>query len=220
MTFWDKFYGKLLFPIIIFAIFTVSFGVQEIYFRSNFYKKKVASEAVQRVQPPLFIRLLSLFQFIVVALYTFIISTVFQPFNCLPQPDGTYTMAKSPASKCYDEAWNKNLPALVFFIVIYCFGFPLALAYIFIKNHKNVDTVDFKIKYGNLVSPYARKCYYWELVIMLKRSIFILSNDFLASSVDYGPRFVTGISLLFAFFWIDVDRSPYGLKEMNFVQNS
>jgi hypothetical protein len=220
MTFWDKFYGKMLFPIIIFAIFTVSFGFQELVFKTELYKRRAKPDVVERIPVPLSTRLISLFQFIVVTLYTFIISTVFQPFNCLKQPDNTYTMAKSPSSYCYDTAWKKNLPALIFFILIYCVGFPAALVYIFFKNGKNLDTVDFRVKYGNLISPYARRFFYWELIIMLKRSSFIVTNDFLSTGADYAARFVVGIVLLCVFFWVDVNCSPYRMKEMNFVQNS
>jgi hypothetical protein len=213
MTFWDKYYGKMLFPVVIFGLFTLSFGVRELL-------SKRCAKWFPRSSVPLIIRLISLFQFIVVALYTFIVSTVFQPFNCIKQSDGSYTMTKSPSYKCYDEQWNKNVAPIVMFILVYCIGFPAALGYIFLKNQSNLDSVHFRVRFGNLISPYSRKYFYWELVVMLKRSLFIVSNDFLTINTDYISRYFVGIGILCFFFWLDVTCSPYAKHEMNLVQSS
>jgi hypothetical protein len=220
MTFWDKFYGKMLFPLFLFLLITLSFALQEFFRRSAFIRQYCGQKLAKDSSVSLSYRLISLFQFIIITLYTFIVSSVFQPFNCLKQPDNSYSMAKSPSSLCYDSTWNKNLPALVFFILMYVIGFPAALLYIFVKNYKMIDTVEFKTRYGNLVSPYSRQFFYWELVVMLKRSAFMVSNDFLSTGADYGTRFVFSIALLCVFLWFDATFCPFRIKEKNFIKTS
>eukprot|EP00475_Leptophrys_vorax_P025651 TRINITY_DN3592_c0_g2_i1.p1 TRINITY_DN3592_c0_g2~~TRINITY_DN3592_c0_g2_i1.p1 ORF type:complete len:603 (-),score=103.62 TRINITY_DN3592_c0_g2_i1:99-1715(-) len=213
MTFWTKFYGKMLFPIMIFVLFSLLFGTHEIltkifpgYFRSG-------SILLSH-------RLLMLFQFIVVTMYTFLVSTVFQPFNCFSQSDGSYTMFRFPSAKCYDQDWKKNIPALVTFILLYCFGIPLALIYVFMKNKSNLDSKEFRMKFGNLTSPFSSNFFYWELVVMLKKGLFMVSNDFLSSHASYVARYCTGIGILFFFLWLDVTIKPYKQEEINLIQCS
>eukprot|EP00475_Leptophrys_vorax_P029734 TRINITY_DN4390_c0_g2_i3.p1 TRINITY_DN4390_c0_g2~~TRINITY_DN4390_c0_g2_i3.p1 ORF type:complete len:336 (+),score=53.15 TRINITY_DN4390_c0_g2_i3:448-1455(+) len=213
MTFWHKFYAKMLFPIFLATLFSAHLGFQRaLSFRwTQLFKQNPL---------PTSVRIFSLFQFVVIAFYTFIVSNVFQAFYCLRQPDGSYTMVEFPSSRCYDESWNKHIPALGLFGFLYGVAFPCTLAYIFWTNRKNIDATDFHLKCGSLISPYSRKYFYWEVVVLLKRSSFIVSNEFLSISQSYGERFFIAVILLFVFFWLDAVYSPYKSKGINFKKCS
>eukprot|EP00475_Leptophrys_vorax_P025648 TRINITY_DN3592_c0_g1_i2.p1 TRINITY_DN3592_c0_g1~~TRINITY_DN3592_c0_g1_i2.p1 ORF type:complete len:193 (-),score=29.45 TRINITY_DN3592_c0_g1_i2:679-1257(-) len=68
------------------------------------------------------------------------------------------------SAKCYDQDWN----SLTIFILLYCFGIPLALVFVFMKYKNHLDSKNFRMKFGYPVSPFSQRFFYWELVVMLK----------------------------------------------------
>jgi hypothetical protein len=164
-------------------------------------------------------KLTSLMSFMVVGFYTLLISTVVQPFNCTKQLDGTFTLTKAPSLKCFDASWNKHLPAISFFLILYGFSIPLVMIWIFYKNRKQIFTVSFRSRYHSLTSPYKTRYFYFEIVFMLKRALFVLSNDFL-SATSYTVRYFTGVGTLLFFFWIDILLLPYQNKNFNLLSCS
>jgi hypothetical protein len=160
-------------------------------------------------------RMFGLFTFFVVAFYTFLIQTSLQPFNCIKQSNGRYTLTKSPSEFCYSDQWNQNFPYVILFLTLYGLIFPLVLVVYFLKYRFDLENFSFQMKFGPLIDPYKKLYYFWELVIMIRRTIFIVSSDFLASSGSYGLRFSSGIALLLLFVWTDALIQPYLTREFN-----
>jgi hypothetical protein len=164
-------------------------------------------------------KLASLFSFLVVGFYTLLISTLVQPFNCTKQFDGTLTMTKAPSNKCFDSVWNQNLPAVIFFILLYGISIPLIMIWIFYKNRDNIFNADFLVRYSSLTAPYRPKFFYFEIVIMLKRALFAVMNDFL-SVTSYTARYFTAVGTLLFFFWIGILAMPYQDRNLNLLSSS
>jgi hypothetical protein len=166
---------------------------------------------------PLVRRVFALFSFLVIALYTFSISAVFSPFACVSQPDGTQTLAKYPGTKCFESSWMRKIYYIVIFALIYCVFIPVFLVVLFYRHRNDLDK--FSARFTNLVSPYKREFFYWELVLMMRKALFMVLNDFLTLSSGYLARFFVGIGLLCAFLWCDAVFRPYRNDELNFLQS-
>jgi hypothetical protein len=216
-TFWTKYFAKLLFPLVIAA-----FVILLLLLRMILMKKYPALSRFLKgndLSITLFEKVLSLFSFLLVAFYTLLISTVLQPFNCTRQPDNSYTLTKSPSLGCYDSKWNQNLPFVVIFIILYGFGIPSFILWIFYSNRHKIRTFEFMRKFSSLIAPYRPKLYYFELCVMLKRALFVISNDFLAQQI-YIVRYTSSLSILFFFAWLNVILSPYRNKNYNLLASS
>lgn len=181
------------------------------YFRR--YNRQISKLGAKR-------RLLSIFSFVAITMYTFILSTVVQPFNCSRQPNGSYTINKAPSEKCFEGNWKSYEWIIYFFAIFYGFIFPFGIGYIFYSNRNTFNSSEFIFRFGTLISPYKKKLFFWELVIMLKRGIFVVSNDILSSSNDYNSRYFTSIGLLLVFLWIDVAFAPFQVKEINLLNQT
>jgi hypothetical protein len=214
-TFWDKYYAKLLFPIVL-----SSFVIFVLCAKLLFIRRFPAVSAKYKIEGfNLSQKIVSLFSFMVVGFYTLLISTVVQPFNCTKQSDGTYTLTKAPSLKCYDETWNKNLPMIIIFFVLYGLSIPAVMIYVFFTNRKQKLEPAFVSKYFSLMSPYRPRFFYFEIVLMLKRALFVISNDFL-SIASYIVRYFSGIGTLLLFLWIESLTTPYQNDNFNQLSSS
>jgi hypothetical protein len=158
----------------------------------------------------------SIFGFINVALFTFMISNVLDPFNCTRQADGSYIMTHNPTTRCFGAAWNAQLPLVIFFFVVNGICGPLFVVHNFWKNRNSPEDELFHSRFLPLMLPYKRQYFFWELVIMIKRSAFVLSSNFLTSGgASYVTKFFSSILILYFFFWIEILCSPFTTQEFN-----
>jgi hypothetical protein len=214
--FWQKYYFKLLFPPILCIFLLLLFVLRWVFalkFPSQAQKLGISEKmALSR-------KLIAVFSFMVVAFYTVMMSSAVQPFDCTRQSDGTFTLTKSPSSRCFDSVWFSHLPAIVFFILLYGFSIPAVMIYIFYSNRHQKSTIAFLSKYNSLVSPYQPRFFYFEIVAMFKRTLFVMANDFL-SPTSYAVRYFVSLAILMGFVWVDVYFFPYRSKELNILSCS
>jgi hypothetical protein len=198
---------KMALPLILFTAMSLTFIVKDLLARK--FPRLYTTIALSR-------RVFTLFSFLIITLYTFSVSSVFTPFACVPQSDGSRTLAKYPGMKCFDNLWMERVPYIVVFICIYCIIIPVFLVLLFYRNRHDLD--GFTARFQNLVAPYKRDYFYWELVFMVRKAVFVLLNDFLTSTSGYLARFFVGIGLLCVFLWCDAFIRPYRNDELNFLQ--
>lgn len=163
--------------------------------------------------------MIGVISFVIVAFYSFLVSNASKPFNCKLQPDGTYTMAKSPSERCFTGKWNQYSGLSYIFLIVYGLFFPAGLAISFVRYRKNLDHSEFRRKFGHLVSSYKRRFFFWELVLMLKKAGFSSINDFLGSS-PYGTRYFVSISWICCFMWLELLLSPYVVHHFNAINHT
>jgi hypothetical protein len=203
--FWDKYNIKIFVPFVLAGLVVIGCLIQELASQRNIIFKSTKS---------LSLRITTAVAFIFMALYTSSISVALTPFNCKKQPNGTYTLLKDPSIICYDEEWNKHLGIVVLAILAVPIAVPVVLFIVYFRNRKDHYSLNFLKTFDLLVSPYRPPYYYWELVVMLKRTFFVLSTDFLGSA-SYAVRYSVSVVVLITFFWFEAICLPYAGETLN-----
>lgn len=157
----------------------------------------------------------SAFTFFIISLYTLVISASIQPLNCILQSDGTYLMGRNPSEFCYTDEWYSSIGGVIFFIFVYAGIFPICLAIFYWKNNKNLDSIEFISQFEVLMKPYRRGCYWWEIVVMIRKAAFVAVLDFLDLGESRFTVYYIALCTLFLFLWIDIAVSPYATREFN-----
>jgi hypothetical protein len=206
MDFWRKYYVKMLFPVFLGVLFGLAAMMKILRWKDTGINSKLSFVKKQ---------VFSLLTFVIIGFYTFLIQTSILPFKCVLQENGKYVMSKDPSQICYESQWISHLPGVLTFLVLYGLIFPLTIAILFYRNRHNLDESHFRIRLGNLVAPYQRRFFFWELVIILRRTAFILSIDLLSQSSSYAIKYSVATILLLSFAWTDVQLMPYATKPFN-----
>jgi hypothetical protein len=176
LDFWQAQIIKVLLP---FILFVVMIGIAYVFYR--FQEFKHPGKFRNRSLPNPLERAVSLYVQGLVGLTTYVVMVGFSPFRCCRQIDGVYSLVASSNLDCYDDFWFSNL-----FIAILGLGeialIPLVLFLIFRAQKHSIHDNKFVWKFGMLTDNYVEQFYYWELVVLLKKLIFVmivdLSNDF------------------------------------------
>jgi hypothetical protein len=208
MTYWEKYLIKMFIPVIFLVLFWMAGFLQNVL--SQYLSSPKISFSATSLQ---------MFSFLIIGLYTFISSAAVEPLNCVQQADGFYVLAKLRSEPCFAGTWNTYSPAIYLFFGIYCLLLPLVLAYILVHNKKNIGSDVFEHNFGSIVSPYKRRYYFWELLVVLRRSLFVISNNFLSFQGE-DERYAVGVFFLFVFLFLDMIFSPYKSNNLNLLASS
>jgi len=215
---------KLLLPFAGAVILCVMYAVQMIleylgiYIFSSSLKDIVRCRSGKAVcaDPYRSSRYFYVFLVVFLSLYTLLISTVLEPYNCVSQPDGSYTMYYQPTTRCYEHEWKRFNPVVIIFLVLYCVVAPIALIVVLWKNRGKVDDEAFVRRFGTLTNQYREKCFYYEVVVMIKKISIVLASDFF--SVYYSAtesKVLTIVAIQVLFLGIDQIVSPYKTRSLS-----
>jgi hypothetical protein len=123
-------------------------------------------------------------------------------------------MFDNPASLCYDEGWYEKLPIVVVFCIIYGIILPGWIIWLFYRNRKNIWDPKFSARYGSLIKNYRDAYFWWDLMPMMKRAIFVVSAGFLLiAKNEVTLAYVTQFILL-TYVAIEVSCSPFKRHHM------
>jgi hypothetical protein len=246
LTFWSKYYIKLsILPMFLFIMGVVgsyqllmskrptsSLENDQFNNSADFILEKARrhEEAAQRNSilhqfQRLVLLITPTFVVVAVTLYTFMISTAVEPFNCMFNDNGSrspiYVMVANPSQRCYDSVWLSNLPIVVIFTVFYGLCFPSFVAYLLYSHRSNLEESRFARGYGPLFQSYRRGYYFWELVLMIKRATFVLVTQFTRPKKDlYVVKFSSCISIVASFSALEAFIQPYSQKTSNLLNTS
>jgi hypothetical protein len=106
------------------------------------------------------------------------------------------------------------LGPVLFFVLLYGAVLPGVLVWMFYSNWREPFKKRFLDRVGAVVAPYRRETFYWEAVILLKRTLFVVSQDFLSQS-SYTTRYFVSISILLSFFLVESVLRPYVSTSFN-----
>lgn len=157
--------------------------------------------------------------FLFSTMFTMIVMTVFRPLQCLPQPDGTYSMMAAPSYQCFDKQWYTKYPFVILFSVIFVGILPIVLIIEFWKNKSNPDSLNFIWKYGSLLRPYRKKYFWWEIINTVKKTIFVILVDVLSDISIYSRLFYL-ICFLMLFLGIENTVKPFKNSRLNALNSS
>eukprot|EP00475_Leptophrys_vorax_P013206 TRINITY_DN19558_c0_g1_i1.p1 TRINITY_DN19558_c0_g1~~TRINITY_DN19558_c0_g1_i1.p1 ORF type:complete len:315 (-),score=54.64 TRINITY_DN19558_c0_g1_i1:121-1065(-) len=162
----------------------------------------------------IFVYMTSFACFLYINFFTIIITSVFVPFQCQPQQIGPATMVQNASESCYTDYWRSKISPFIFFLILYVAVIPAVFFFILYKNTAKFEDEVFMSMFGSLYLSYKVKFFYWELVVLLKRAVFVVALSFLWSS-SYGTRSFVCIMMLFVFLALDVSFFPYQNNRSN-----
>jgi hypothetical protein len=120
---------------------------------------------------------------------------MFLTFNCL-EIDGVFRMKENIRSVCYKDQHLFFISAVAFpSIGIWVFGIPLFALIVLIKNRRvltlmtkkeitqkeNEEITELKTKYGFLFAGYGPRTFFWEVIIMYRKILIIMTSVFLST---------------------------------------
>jgi hypothetical protein len=168
-SFWDSFTLKTVLIIIVFSfIFLVG-----MFF--TFLKSRIKSLRLKLVANPLD-KSIAAFLMLLTSLYTFVLSSILSAFRCFPQGDGSYTLIPSPSLDCYDSIWYDHLGIIAIAIVLICI-IPIGLFAILFLNRNQRTNNRVYWRFGRIIEPYKPNFYYWEVVVLIRKTIFVCLVD-------------------------------------------
>jgi hypothetical protein len=213
--YWGLWKVKLFIPAVLLLLFVISFVIlgcfRLIYIRfvrlwNRFFKTNSIQNMIKNGLDPYIYGYLMILN----VLYTMILAAIFEPLFCFSQPDGTLTMVKNPAVECYSSEWQFNVYAfLIPACIFYAFIVPTALIRLLYKNRTKIQDPKFISRYGFLVNSYKHNLYWYEIVLIFKKVLFVIVPEFLAIKVSISIKQYSGLIILIGFLMIDQIMLPY-----------
>lgn len=232
-TFTNKWWLKAFLPVIGIIIAFGAIGMVKgiMWFRHTFIKKETEKQKNKRKEKeiPIGSLLKSIFVTIIYFLYLVFCKSAIDVFNCTDTdpPTGKTYLRVLPLEECWIEGGVQAglvVPASIFGL-LYCFGFPGGVYYLFQKN-KDVIAKDqtlraygkgdsksnnpnfaFRKAYSKLYLNFKPSHYWWiEMQIGRKLALIAISMIF-----QFNPAFQLAVALLlmFACFGVQVKNQPY-----------
>lgn len=134
--------------------------------------------------------------------YTLLISISTEFFNCVKQPDGSYTLAASPATRCYESQWNRTLPAAILAFIFYGIAIPAIFLGILIYHRRRnlTSSNEFWLRYSGLTRAFSDDCWYYEVINVLRSGILVAAIDFLSPLND--PMITVNVAISFTLIFL------------------
>eukprot|EP00475_Leptophrys_vorax_P030955 TRINITY_DN4671_c0_g2_i13.p1 TRINITY_DN4671_c0_g2~~TRINITY_DN4671_c0_g2_i13.p1 ORF type:complete len:560 (-),score=108.21 TRINITY_DN4671_c0_g2_i13:587-2065(-) len=206
MDFWTKQRIKTSIPFLLISVVSVLHFLRDVIQIQILKKRKGFSAR------PVLTKVCSAAVFIFVSLFVSSVSASLSPFYCDRQSDGKYVVLKNPSIQCFDSAWNERISFFIISSLTYLVIIPGFLVFVLVRHRNNRNHKAFLEKFEYLTSPYHHAFYYWELIVVLKRALFVISNNFLGASDE---RIWFSVYVLFFFLWMDCAALPYSTEVCN-----
>jgi hypothetical protein len=228
MDFWSAYVAKMLLPIICFVIVSILYLVQETIasnrqFRYRKTQARTRNDMLTRARDLESVRHRSYFgvvnvyfreaffptlSVVVFTLFTYITSSAVSPLSCV-RHNNQYLMYRNPSQDCYTADWYSHLPVVVVFIFMYAVCIPLAVVFVLVRHFKKEQHQESLRMFGSLVLPYKTQFFYWEVVCMLKKALFVVSTEFINSTQGFFVRSSSSILAVALFGGLEALWQPY-----------
>jgi hypothetical protein len=216
-SFWGFYYVSLILPFLFCCIVSlVSWIVSRFSKARSRERLKSEEKKITRSRPKLdfLSKSIAAFIFLMSTMYTFIALNAFRPFQCLEQPDGTFTMLSYPSLNCYDSSWYSNLGLVIIMILITVIAYPVGVGFILFKNRRNIRNPEFFNRFGYLVDPYSDRFFWWELYSLAKKTFFSLILNSVMTLPDIERSFYLTMYLFFCLILESICK-PFKNEEIN-----
>ncbi|KNC51686.1 uncharacterized protein AMSG_12101 [Thecamonas trahens ATCC 50062] len=179
---------KMSLPLIFSAIFLFGGGLASAYY---LIRKCVPTRKLEQCSPRLagwFPELsklglkvvlwscLNAFLTCLVLCYIVLTSAALSIFGCTRQADGTLTMNAEPAMTCKSKTWNNMVAVSVVALLLYGVGFPATVFWVLRTRRYSLWKEKNVIRYGLLYQRYLRKFYLYELVLIVRKFLFVFGK--------------------------------------------
>jgi hypothetical protein len=208
LTFWQKYYIISFLPLILIIL------IAAVYFTKR-WKYHVQPVGFDEHLKVIFAKTLSL----VLSLYVLLMGNAMTPFHCVGSASGsTFVLASSPSEQCFAEGtkWKNNLGFFVFGVFVYGLFIPGLTLFILFRNKKNLYKSYFQKHLRFLIQGYRKRYYFWEIVVIMKRMLFVFVSTLTSISVvSFNLKFVASIAIVTFFTFIEVMTLPYANHSRN-----
>ena len=102
---------------------------------------------------------------ILISISRFIITSASEIFVCTAQPDGSYTLNKSPDISCYSGSWFYMLPISILAYLVFGGGSALYFIYVLIRYDILIKDKGFNQRNKFILKRFKKKFFYWEAVV-------------------------------------------------------
>jgi hypothetical protein len=198
--FWDSFTLKSISLLVVLAFMYLT-GVLLSCFEIRFQKKK------KKILASALDKSIDAFLVFLTTLYTYVLSSIFSAFRCYPQDDGSYTLLSSPSLDCYDSLWFDHLFVIALGILVIVIT-PVALFIILHTNRNRRFSNQVWWRYGRIMKFYKPKFYFWEVVVLIRKTIFVSLVDLTNGWQKLDRAFVI-IVFLVAESFLDITVQPF-----------
>lgn len=192
-----------LLPIII-ILFTVAFwGVISLIKKSTDYLK-------QHCVCTLILLLLTL--------HPNILNTSFSIMSCKLMENDTWWLIADFSIECWKGDHLKNtlsfaLPSLIVWGIITPVGFLVAL----LRSHSSVHEIGTRRRFSYLFNGYSERRYYWEFIIVIRKSVIVALSMFL-SAINSNVQSFTAILFIWVMLSIQYYFKPYSNRDLNNIE--
>jgi hypothetical protein len=194
---------KLWIPLLLTFGSTLIALIQNLLFSSS----NIAGSRFRRVRH-VFRKIVYVFDKVVLLLFTLVISAIFSFFDCTIVRPGEYVIRTQASIKCFDKKWYQELAQVTLFLLLYVIAFPLRLLWIFRRMQKDRKVMT-DPNYQHIIRGFKKRYYWWDMVNVLKRLLFVFGSQFLFSGLNTATRLLLSTLILYFFFALDAYIEPY-----------
>ena len=215
--------STVLYTLLPFGIFASSYVFWRIF---GFFKRISRNDIYDRT---LATQVIVLFLF-----YPTIVGILADSVNCIS------IEGESRLYKDLEQVCLKGQHAIVFYcatvpgMIFWAGGIPLFALYNLQKNRKQLETLRerlgdveggaiddlasrFNIRLGFLTAGFSEEHYYWEIVLLMRKTIIVMMVTFLAP-VSAGIQSLFALFVLLGFFWLQMKVKPYYAEQLNVME--
>lgn len=202
-SFWSFYVVKLFLPFVVVLFFMLClflyYGV--VLFRRLFQ--------FPRIDVHIWSRIANSFMFTLSFMYTLLATTSVEPFDCIEQPSGMWTMVSDPTQTCFDDHWRRWFGVSLFFCLFYLIILPFTLGSFFYVFRGWFKSSRFKETFGSLTLPYQKDFFWWEFVNIAHKSGVVAVGQLSAASASRSVRLFLVVLTVVARMYLENTFQPY-----------
>eukprot|EP01156_Anaeramoeba_ignava_P010784 Anaeramoba_ignava/a480793_53.p1 GENE.a480793_53~~a480793_53.p1 ORF type:complete len:917 (+),score=259.65 a480793_53:298-3048(+) len=147
-------------------------------------------------------------------IYLVLCQWVFDLFSCTKQADGIYTLNAAPSYRCYNDPWWKKMAVGgVLFGLLYVIGIPAFIIFMLFYHSKKYNDEMFYSRLSLLCSRFRREWFFWELIVMARKALFVFALLYFNFASDLQIRLL--ILVLLIAIILQVAFEPYDTQGRN-----
>lgn len=156
--------------------------------------------------------------YLVITIYTYLVSNALEPFNCLEQDDGSFIMAFNPDQKCFEGAWNAYKPYFYAIAALYCFLIPglILASFVYYRAPASRESEVFKNIFGIVSRSFKQSYFFWEFVFTIEKVVIVTCADMLSGQVNsQSIKVFIILAAIVSFFSLGLIFKPYKVESRN-----
>ena len=148
--------------------------------------------------------------------HPFLTKNTLEIFRCRTLADGKAYLDVEPSLQCYTDDWFQNVPIAVACFLIYGIGIPVLFFMVLYRGRDQIDTRNFKRKFGSIFIIYRKECWYWEVWIKSKKLLVCLTMNIFPEETTY--QAIVSLIIIEVAIHMNMKKQPFRFPANNFTQ--